>query len=323
MQQFESGKENFSTFNNAHDRLKMNKLFMVSASQQGIEPPPWEWSNRSATNKIPPKPPSINSNLAISNAPKLIGDHKACISTPFNSNNAHSNQGNVYLKNTKEDPMKLLLMAAESESQEVSSSIDMKGYDWSKRILPSIKVQESPHFILLSRPLPLPRGLPNPLQIQLPFQPNLIENIKLNPIPIKIDPLGELNESARKGVPIFDILFEAKPAKIDCEIKISPKAQSVKGQTPKFECGHPGCIKYFPSRSRLRRHLLIHTGQKPFKCLFEGCDRRFSRRDNMMQHSRTHIMNEPMGINIIAMSEDKINRNRLKRSDKGVLNNKF
>lgn len=53
-------------------------------------------------------------------------------------------------------------------------------------------------------------------------------------------------------------------------------------------CGHVGCGKAFPSRSRLQRHLIVHTDEKPYECPFEGCRRRFSRRDNMLQHHKSH-----------------------------------
>lgn len=58
----------------------------------------------------------------------------------------------------------------------------------------------------------------------------------------------------------------------------------------RYNCVESGCGKIFPSRSRLQRHLLVHTGLKPFNCLFSGCDRMFSRKDNMLQHYRTHVI---------------------------------
>lgn len=55
-----------------------------------------------------------------------------------------------------------------------------------------------------------------------------------------------------------------------------------------FKCLNPVCKKTFPSRSRMRRHYIIHTGAKPFKCLNSRCNKTFSRRDNMVQHYRGH-----------------------------------
>ncbi|XP_064638412.1 zinc finger protein 658B-like [Lineus longissimus] len=44
------------------------------------------------------------------------------------------------------------------------------------------------------------------------------------------------------------------------------------------------CPKAFPASRDLRRHILVHTGERPYKC--DQCDRRFARRDNMRLHIR-------------------------------------
>jgi uncharacterized Zn-finger protein len=69
-----------------------------------------------------------------------------------------------------------------------------------------------------------------------------------------------------------------------------------KENSPRHHCAHPGCGKVFPSKSRLQRHAVIHTGAKPFVCLYPECERTFSRRDNMLQHYRTHICAFPPGV---------------------------
>lgn len=58
----------------------------------------------------------------------------------------------------------------------------------------------------------------------------------------------------------------------------------------KYTCTTSGCGKAFPSRSRLRRHVLVHSRVKSFSCLYDGCNRCFSRRDNMLQHYRIHTV---------------------------------
>ncbi len=69
----------------------------------------------------------------------------------------------------------------------------------------------------------------------------------------------------------------------------SPLAGSEEGGPDRmYMCPEENCTKAFPSRSRLQRHIVVHTGIKPFECLHATCARTFGRRDNMLQHYRTH-----------------------------------
>lgn len=46
------------------------------------------------------------------------------------------------------------------------------------------------------------------------------------------------------------------------------------------ECGHG-----FDKKSRLERHILSHTGERPYKCTWEGCDKSFFRKDHLQRHT--------------------------------------
>ncbi|XP_026578927.1 zinc finger protein 165-like [Pseudonaja textilis] len=76
-------------------------------------------------------------------------------------------------------------------------------------------------------------------------------------------------EGVRKSGPCVDL---AQPAK-----------------TPSYECSY--CGKRWPCQSQLRRHVKIHTGERPHKC--PDCGKSFSNSSNLSQHKRVHTGERP------------------------------
>nr|XP_019953610.1 PREDICTED: zinc finger protein 770-like [Paralichthys olivaceus] len=55
---------------------------------------------------------------------------------------------------------------------------------------------------------------------------------------------------------------------------------------PSHQC--PKCSKFFPSPSKLERHMMIHTGQRPFSC--ELCGKQFRQKTHLRVHCRVHLL---------------------------------
>ncbi|KAJ5117622.1 hypothetical protein N7448_011254 [Penicillium atrosanguineum] len=55
-----------------------------------------------------------------------------------------------------------------------------------------------------------------------------------------------------------------------------------------FKCSHPGCESSFKRKEALKRHLTVHSGERPYVCWVPGCQRGFSRRDNLSAHHTSH-----------------------------------
>ncbi|KAG0203827.1 hypothetical protein BGX28_004032 [Mortierella sp. GBA30] len=72
-------------------------------------------------------------------------------------------------------------------------------------------------------------------------------------------------------------------------ISSNGSSHSSSSNTPnKHPCKFPTCGWSFKRFEHLKRHMLVHTKERPFVCEFQGCEKSFSRSDNFSAHLRTH-----------------------------------
>ena len=71
---------------------------------------------------------------------------------------------------------------------------------------------------------------------------------------------------------------------------VSTTTRNEGSKEARFQCGY--CDKSFATPSKVKRHILTHTGEKPFVCQF--CQRGFSQKVHMMEHISKHHADESL-----------------------------
>lgn len=151
-------------------------------------------------------------------------------------------------------------------------------------------------------------GYGSPAQLPSPVSPGSLQAIKTepylgsaSPFPLASSSKPRRRSSQASGTK-NKTAFKRKPSKSSethIHHGVTEEGNVVKVLVGKeavgsYKCEFPGCGgsagKIFKRSEHYKRHVLTHTGDKPFPCLLvETCDRRFGRHDNANQHHWTHV----------------------------------
>lgn len=62
-----------------------------------------------------------------------------------------------------------------------------------------------------------------------------------------------------------------------------------------FNCISEDCEKIFTTQSDLKKHIRVHSNQRPFTCLTAGCGKTFINSHHLKNHSKSHTVKENPG----------------------------
>jgi KRAB domain-containing zinc finger protein len=65
----------------------------------------------------------------------------------------------------------------------------------------------------------------------------------------------------------------------------------VKVPTEPVPCPYQGCHKIYANKVGLERHIMLHTGERPYKC--DYCEKAFIQKGTLQEHVRVHTGDKP------------------------------
>ncbi|KAL0085332.1 hypothetical protein J3Q64DRAFT_1678198 [Phycomyces blakesleeanus] len=88
----------------------------------------------------------------------------------------------------------------------------------------------------------------------------------------------------------------------------------------KHGCSQAYCGWSFKRYEHLKRHMFVHTGERPHMCPYQGCGKSFSRSDNFNAHFRTHTKKNALQKRRSSQGNNNNNNNTTRSKNNSISN---
>ena len=127
------------------------------------------------------------------------------------------------------------------------------------------------------------------------------EEIVLSKTKAQRQSLREAKNVANRNIAETAIMEPGDESEMEDESNLPKEGNNTNTKNEPIKVAHkkngcPFCSKIMPKPALMKRHILTHTGEKPFIC--DTCGEAFNKKGNLARHNMIHTGERPFSCNI-------------------------